>query len=75
MSESQIKDRIAEDLKKAKETGKDAAKATADLAGKAAHVMAEEAGELGKKAADAAKEGISGLWKEAKDAVKKKKNE
>ncbi len=72
MAESQMKNRIAEELKKAKGTGKDAAKATAEAAGRAAHAMAEEAGELGKKAADAAKQGISGLWKGAKDALEKK---
>ena len=67
MSESQMKDRLAEDLKKAKETGKDATKATAELAGKAAHVLAEEAREFGKRAADVAKEGISSLLKGKKE--------
>jgi len=75
MSESQIKDRLAEDLKKAKEAGKDATKATAELAGKAAHVVAEEAREFGKRVADVAKGGISGLWKGRKEAVKKEKKE
>jgi len=75
MSESQMKDRIAEELKKAKEAGKDATKATAELAGKAAHVVAEEAREFGKRAADAAKGAISGMWKGAKEAIKKEKKE
>jgi len=65
MSENQMKDRIVEDLKKAKEAGRDAAKATAEAVGKTAH-------KLWKRAMDVTDEGISGLWKGAKDALGKK---
>jgi len=75
MSESQMKDRIAEELKKAKEAGKDATKAAAEAVGKAANIIAEDAKEFGKRAADVAKEGISGMWKGAKEAIKKDKKE
>lgn len=75
MPESQMKDRLAEDLKKTKEAGKDATKAAAKAVGKAANIIAEDAKEFGKRAADVAKEGISGLWKGRKEAAKKEKKE
>lgn len=68
MSDNQMKDRIKED-------GKNAAKATAKVAGKAAHVVSDEAKELGKKSVDVAKGAASGMWKGAKDALKKEKED
>ena len=61
--------------KRLKETGKDAAKATAKAAGKAAHVMAKETKELGKRSVDVARGAITGMWKGAKEALKKEKED
>jgi hypothetical protein len=58
-----------------KQAGKDAAKATTKVVGKATHIMAEEAKELGKRSMAVAKGAISGMWKGAKDAIKKEKGE
>ena len=75
MSKNQMKDRIGEDLNKAKEAGKDAAKATAEAADKAARIMADEARELGKRSVAVAREGLSGMLKGRKDASKKREEE
>ena len=58
-----------------KQGGRGAAKAIAEAAGKASHVVGEGSRKLGKRSLDVAKGAISGMWKGGKDALRKEKEE